>query len=162
LSLALLLSSFSEDHPCSSCSRRKIAVGAEFANGSADLAMAGAWSAGQNGKLIELTSDQWQFLCGDNPVGAARAGAADALRVELAESQPQFLSRLARAIPDLYPKAYRWAPEMEQIADFLGDDLAARDIFMGMAALCRRLAADQAGELSEIGLLDAFVAKLAK
>jgi hypothetical protein len=35
---------------------------------------------------------------------------------------------------------------MEQVADFLGDDLAASDIFKGMAALCRQLAADQAGD----------------
>ena len=56
----------------------------------------------------------------------------------------------------MYPKAYRWAPEMEQIADFLGDDLAARDIFKGMAALCRQLAADQGGDRTEIGLLDSI------
>jgi L-threonate 2-dehydrogenase len=95
-------------------------------------------------------------------LGATRAGVADALRGELAESQPQLLSRIARAIPDMYPKAYRWAPEMEQIADFLGDDLAARDIFKGMAALCRQLAADQGGDRTEIGLLDSFVTKLSK
>jgi L-threonate 2-dehydrogenase len=95
-------------------------------------------------------------------LGATRARAADALRAELAESQPQLLSRIARAIPDMYPKAYRWAPEMEQIADFLGDDLAARDIFRGMAALCRQFAADQAGDRTEIGLLDTFVTKLSK
>jgi 3-hydroxyisobutyrate dehydrogenase-like beta-hydroxyacid dehydrogenase len=95
-------------------------------------------------------------------LGATRAGVADALRGELAESQPQLLSRIARAIPDMYPKAYRWAPEMEQIADFLGDDLAARDIFKGMAALCRQLAADQGGNRTEIGLLDSFVTKLSR
>jgi len=95
-------------------------------------------------------------------LAATRSGAADALRAEMAESQPQLLNRLARAIPDMYPKAYRWAPEMEQVADFVGDDLAAREIFTGMAALCCRIAADQADERTEIGLLDAFVAKLAK
>jgi 3-hydroxyisobutyrate dehydrogenase-like beta-hydroxyacid dehydrogenase len=93
-------------------------------------------------------------------LGATRAGVADALRGELAESQPQLLSRIARAIPDMYPKAYRWAPEMEQIADFLGDDLAGRDVFRGLAALCRQLAADQGGDRTAIGLLDSFVTKL--
>jgi len=92
-------------------------------------------------------------------LGATRAGVADVLRDELAESQPQLLSRIARAIPDMYPKAYRWAPEMEQIAGFVGDDLAARDIFNGMASLCRQLAADQAGDRTEIGMLDSFVTK---
>ena len=78
-------------------------------------------------------------------LGATRAGAADALRSELSESRPELLDRYARSIPDMYPKAYRWASEMEEIAEFLGDDPAARLIFQGMAALCRRLAADQNG-----------------
>jgi hypothetical protein len=93
-------------------------------------------------------------------LGATRAGAADALRAELSESQPELLDRYARSIPDMYPKAYRWAPEMEEIAEFLGDDPAARLIFQGMAALCRRLAADQAGEQAEIRSLDVFIARL--
>ena len=52
--------------------------------------------------------------------------------------------------------------QMEEIAEFLGDDPAARLIFQGMAALCRRLAADQAGEQAEIGSLDEFIARLTK
>lgn len=94
-------------------------------------------------------------------LGAARAGAADALCAELADSQPQLLARMARTIPGIYPKAYRWGPEMEEIAEFLGDDLAACRVFEGMAAFCRRLAADQEGDRAEIAMLDAFVAKLA-
>ena len=93
-------------------------------------------------------------------LGATRAGAADALRAELTESQPGLLDRYARSIPDMYPKAYRWAPEMEEIAEFLGDDPAARLIFQGMAALCRRLAADQTGKQTEIRSLDVFIAGL--
>ncbi|HXP97987.1 MAG TPA: DUF1932 domain-containing protein [Telmatospirillum sp.] len=95
-------------------------------------------------------------------LGATRAGAADALRAELLESQPQLLARVARSIPDMYPKADRWGPEMEEIAAFLSDDPAARRIFEGMAALCRHLAADQAGERVEIADLNAFIAPLAK
>lgn len=93
-------------------------------------------------------------------LGATRAGAADALRAELSESRPELLDRYARSIPDMYPKAYRWASEMEEIAEFLGDDPAARLIFQGMAALCRRLAADQSGEQAEIRSLDVFIARL--
>jgi hypothetical protein len=53
-------------------------------------------------------------------LGATRAGAADALRAELSERRPELLDRYARSIPDMYLKAYRWAPEMEEIAEFLG------------------------------------------
>jgi putative dehydrogenase len=94
-------------------------------------------------------------------LGAARAGAAEDLRAELAESQPQLLQRFIRTIPDMYPKAYRWGPEMDEIAGFLGDDPAARQIFEGMAELCRHLAADQAGGRVEIAALDAFIAPAA-
>lgn len=55
-------------------------------------------------------------------LAATRAGAADALRDELALSQPQILARLAVALPDMIPKAYRWVAEMREIAGFLGPD----------------------------------------
>jgi hypothetical protein len=42
----------------------QIAVDAEFANRCVDLAAVRAATTGQNSKLIELTSDQWQFLRG--------------------------------------------------------------------------------------------------
>src|SRR4051812_9097892 len=41
-------------------------------------------------------------------VAATKAGAADALRAELALSQPAVLARLEVALPDMIPKAYRW------------------------------------------------------
>ena len=43
---------------------QQIAVGAECALQCLDLATVRAASAGQNSKVIELTSDQWQFLRG--------------------------------------------------------------------------------------------------
>ena len=45
-------------------------------------------------------------------LGAERAGCAEALRAELAESQPHFLAWLSRQVPRMYPKAYRWVAEM--------------------------------------------------
>jgi hypothetical protein len=47
---------------------------------------------------------------------ASRDGLAEALRVELARSQPQFLDRIDRSVPAMFSKAYRWIAEMEQIA----------------------------------------------
>jgi hypothetical protein len=43
---------------------RQIAVGAEFASRCVDLATVRAATTGEANKLIELTSDQWQFLRG--------------------------------------------------------------------------------------------------
>ena len=42
----------------------RIAFGAEFVDRYVDLAAVGAAITGHNGKLIELTLDQWQFLRG--------------------------------------------------------------------------------------------------
>ena len=43
---------------------QQIEVGPEFANRSVDLATLRATTTGHDSKLIELTSDQWQFLRG--------------------------------------------------------------------------------------------------
>lgn len=92
-------------------------------------------------------------------LGAAGAGAAAALRAELADSQPEILRILSRAVPDMFPKAYRWVAEMEEIADFLGESPAAA-IYTGMAGLYDRLAADQAaGGSGAIAALAAFYRK---
>src|SRR5262249_19161294 len=92
-------------------------------------------------------------------LAATRAGAADALRRELADSQPALFAWLSRQVPGMYPKAYRWVAEMEEIADFVQEDGAARGIFEGAAELYERLAADAAGDRREIGALSAFLAQ---
>jgi 3-hydroxyisobutyrate dehydrogenase-like beta-hydroxyacid dehydrogenase len=86
-------------------------------------------------------------------LGALRAGCADALHRELADSQPQTLAWLARQIPKMYPKAYRWVAEMEEIADFLEDDEAAPGIYHGMAEFYQRIADIVADDTSEHGEL---------
>jgi 3-hydroxyisobutyrate dehydrogenase-like beta-hydroxyacid dehydrogenase len=91
---------------------------------------------------------------------AERAGAGAALMAELAENEPALLARFARGLPDMAPKAYRWAPEMEEIADFLGADAAGRQVFGGYAALYRHLAAE-AGQ-ADIDALMRFAAAAQK
>jgi 3-hydroxyisobutyrate dehydrogenase-like beta-hydroxyacid dehydrogenase len=73
-------------------------------------------------------------------LAAERAGCAEALRTELADSQPHFLAWLASQVPRMYPKAYRWVAEMEEIAGFAGGDAATADIYRAMARLYDRLA----------------------
>ena len=90
-------------------------------------------------------------------LGAARAGAGEALHAELAQSQPQLLERFERALPDMFPKAYRWVAEMQQIAGFLDEDEAASMIYEGAAKLYERLASDVEGDRHEIGMLQRFL-----
>jgi L-threonate 2-dehydrogenase len=88
-------------------------------------------------------------------LAAHRAGVAEALHAELAASQPAILAYLTRMLPDMFPKAYRWVAEMEEIADFTGSD-AEREMYEAIAALYERLAQDQAGAKDEIAALAGF------
>ncbi len=83
-------------------------------------------------------------------LGAARGGSAEALRAELAASQPMLLDWFQRHVPGMFPKAYRWVAEMEEISGFLAADPAAAKIFEGLSELYARLAADEAGETADL------------
>lgn len=95
-------------------------------------------------------------------LGATRAGCAEALSREMAESQPHLLAWVTRNVPRMYPKAYRWAAEMEEIAAFV-DDAAGRDLYRAMARFYGRLAADAAAPTAdgEIAQLTQFCVDLA-
>ena len=72
---------------------------------------------------------------------AVRTGSADAMLEQLAETQPAILGYLARFVPAMLPKAYRWEPEMYEIADFLDDQPPLRDIYSAMGAIYHGVAA---------------------
>ena len=75
---------------------------------------------------------------------AARDGLDDALRSELARTQPQLLARLEQYVPQMFDKAYRWVAEMEQIAEFVGSPAEGADIYEGVAQLYEAIAAQEA------------------
>jgi len=79
---------------------------------------------------------------------AARHHLGDALRAELGRSQPDMLMRLQRSIPAMFPKAHRWVAEMEQIAEFAGEDSKGASIYQGVARLYERITAELAGDPS--------------
>jgi L-threonate 2-dehydrogenase len=92
-------------------------------------------------------------------LAARRAGVGDALRRELSESQRAVLAQLSRGVPDMFSKAERWAPELDEIASYAQREGDA-DIFAGMARLYERIADDlkKAGE--DTRNLDDFFRKL--
>jgi L-threonate 2-dehydrogenase len=90
-------------------------------------------------------------------LAATRGGSAEALYDELKQSQPQLLAWLTRQVPPMYSKAYRFVGEMEEIADFVGEDAAARRMFEGIAQLYERLAQDVETDKSETSALSAFL-----
>ena len=89
-------------------------------------------------------------------LAATRAGTAEALKSELSASQPALFAWLTRGVPGMYSKAYRWVAEMEEIAQFVGEDPAARKFYEGAARLYERLAADFDSDRREIAAMDAF------
>ena len=92
-------------------------------------------------------------------LAATRAGTAEALKAELAQSQPALYGWLTKQMPKMHSKAYRWVAEMEEIAAFVGEDPAAAKFYQGAAELYARIAADFEGPNQETAALDAFCAK---
>jgi 3-hydroxyisobutyrate dehydrogenase-like beta-hydroxyacid dehydrogenase len=91
-------------------------------------------------------------------LAASRAGTADALRAELSQSQPALFNWLTRQMPKMHSKAYRWVAEMEEIAQFVGEDPAGAQFYKAAAALYERIASDFEGDNKETAMLDAFCA----
>lgn len=88
-----------------------------------------------------------------------KSGMADVLMAELGLSQQAVLQRARRAVPEMYPKAWRWVAEMEEIADFLeadADDASGALIWRGMARFfADRAEAERSGsERSVLKLLE--------
>ena len=90
-------------------------------------------------------------------LAATRGGSAGALKAELAESQPDLLGYLTKQVPAMYPKAYRWVAELEEISDFVGKDHPEHVMLTAAARLYERIAEDVDGEKKEVGEMDKFL-----
>jgi putative dehydrogenase len=94
-------------------------------------------------------------------LGATRAGSAAALHKELEASQPHLLAWLTRQVPRMYPKAYRWVAEMEEIGHFLQDGAPSGDMYEAIARLYQDIAdvAQAPSEGDAVAQLSAFFVK---
>jgi 3-hydroxyisobutyrate dehydrogenase-like beta-hydroxyacid dehydrogenase len=94
-------------------------------------------------------------------LGATRAGCADTLHKELAESQAPLLAWLGRQMPKMPAKAYRWVAEMEEIGAFLDGIPDGRAAYEGFARLYEHIAEAHATPRKPddaVAQLDAFCA----
>ena len=91
-------------------------------------------------------------------LGAVRGGVSQALWQEMQDSQPAVLQLLARALPKMYAKAYRWIGEMEEIAKFLQPETGGSEMLNGAAQFYQDVARDYAGgaDKKRIALLTEF------
>jgi 3-hydroxyisobutyrate dehydrogenase-like beta-hydroxyacid dehydrogenase len=90
-------------------------------------------------------------------LAASRGGSAEALKAELAESQQPLLGWLSRQVPNMYPKAYRFVAELDEIADFVGDDHPEHAMFSAAGRFYERFAEDVEGGKKDVGALDKFL-----
>ena len=90
-------------------------------------------------------------------LAATRGGSAGALKAELAESQSDLLGYLTKQVPAMYPKAYRWVAELEEISNFVGKDHPEHVMLTAAARLYERIAEDLDGEKKEVGEMDRFL-----
>jgi putative dehydrogenase len=90
-------------------------------------------------------------------LAATRGGSAEALKAELAESQPALTGFLMRHTPFMYSKAYRWVAELDEISTFVGNEFAENEMLSAAARFYERIAEDFDGEKAEIAVMDKFV-----
>jgi putative dehydrogenase len=92
-------------------------------------------------------------------LAATRAGSADALFAELSSSQKEMFAWFKRGLALMPPKAYRWIAEMHEIAGFVGDDPAAKNLYEGAAHFYERIAEDFDGDKKDVAALTDFLGK---
>lgn len=86
----------------------------------------------------------FQALAASMTLAAERSGMADRLIEELKTSQQPLYNSLARSLPRMYAKAYRWDGEMLEIAKFLEPEKPEEAMLYPAAKLYRRIAAAHA------------------
>ena len=100
-----------------------------------------------------------QALASAMLLAATRGGTADSLFAELQGSQPQMLAWLKRSLPQMPAKAYRWIAEMHEIADFVGEDPSAHELYVGAAHFYEQIARDFAADKRQVSALENFMRK---
>jgi len=92
-------------------------------------------------------------------LAATRGGSAEALKAELEESLQPLLAYLSRQVPGMYPKAYRWVAELDEIAGFVGKDHPEHAMFSAAARFYEEMAKDVRGNNTETAALDKFIGR---
>lgn len=125
--------------------------GLEIARLDGPVGMASALKLSYAGLTKGLTA-----LCATMALGALEGGVAAALRTELARSQPMLAAWMDSQVPRMFPKAYRWVAEMDEIAAFLEHDPGGAAIYRAIAGTYEQFAAAQAGSGPAIAKLRDF------
>jgi 3-hydroxyisobutyrate dehydrogenase-like beta-hydroxyacid dehydrogenase len=94
-------------------------------------------------------------------LGAMRNNVAPAVKEALADSMSSILDYDSKQMPRMFPKAYRWVAEMEEISKFLAADPGAAQMLAGAAKLYQQIADDFAKQSKDgaVANIDGFLKK---
>jgi 3-hydroxyisobutyrate dehydrogenase-like beta-hydroxyacid dehydrogenase len=92
-------------------------------------------------------------------LGAMRNNVSATVRDALSDSLPEVFGYVGKQMPRMFPKAYRWVAEMEEIAKFLAADPGASQMLAGAARLYEQIAKDFADRQGDgaVGTIEAFL-----
>jgi putative dehydrogenase len=123
----------------------------------AELGLNVRWIGGEIGQASALKMAYGGFTKGVQALGAAlmisarRAGVAEVLEAELADSQAALLAMLDRSLPSMPAKAYRWVAEMEEGAASLSQAGLPPGFLEAAARLYAAIAATPTAKDAPIG-----------
>jgi 3-hydroxyisobutyrate dehydrogenase-like beta-hydroxyacid dehydrogenase len=92
-------------------------------------------------------------------LAATQGGSAKPLFAELQASQPELLKWFGKQVTGMYPKAYRWVAEMEEVAGFAGEIEASKHIYDAIAEFYEHIARDFDSGQHDVGALKTFIEK---
>lgn len=69
------------------------------------------------------------------------------------------LAWFQRQLPHMPPRAYRWVGEMHEVAGFVGEDPAARELYESAAHFYQGVAEDFAKDKRDVSALAAFLGR---
>ena len=94
-------------------------------------------------------------------LGTMRNGVSVHVREALGDSMAPVLGYVSPMMPRMFPKAYRWVAEMEEMSKFLAADPGASQMLAGAARLYDDIAKDfaQRGADGPVGNIEAFLKK---
>jgi L-threonate 2-dehydrogenase len=88
-----------------------------------------------------------------------RNNVSSTVKEALTDSLPEVLGYVSKQMPRMYPKAYRWVAEMEEMSKFLAADPGASQMLAGAARLYEQVARDFADRKDDgaIATIDGFL-----
>ncbi len=92
-------------------------------------------------------------------LGAMRNNVSATVKEALSDSMAEVLGYASKQMPRMYPKAYRWVAEMEEISKFLAADPGASQMLAGAARLYEQIARDFADrqETGPVSTIEGFL-----